>query len=324
MLQGNNLKEKILKVNARGGDPIELDDVHNDLLDKLILNKVYDDNVQTLRDQLCDKLKTYRIDWNRQTAIIGMSGGLDSALTASLFRDAGYTVFGVTLPIEQHQDETMRGVEACEHLGINHLQVDLTKEFKIMCNTLSHLDANLPAFERDKAKETLVRRGNIKTRLRMITLYNLASLHKGLVASTDNFSELAAGFWTLHGDVGDVAPIQSLTKSWEVPAMAEYQSVPESAILAKPTDGLGIADGDESQIGCSYLEFDIALLSNLCDFDIKNDYSNSKRAKEVFNIVDSRVGSTFYKRNNPSNLNHPTQPNRYDLLGKLDNKLLRR
>jgi nicotinamide-nucleotide amidase len=317
-----SLKAKILEFNARGGAPIELDKVLDGLLDQLIHKKVYDENLMALRDQTCDKLNIYRKQSGRNNAIVGMSGGIDSALTATMFRDAGYTVFGVTLPIEQHHDETMRGVEACEHLGINHLQVDLTEQFKIMCRALSHLDANLPAFERDETKDTRVRRGNIKARLRMLTLYNLASLHKGLVASTDNFSEMAAGFWTLHGDVGDVAPIQSFTKSWEVPAVAEYQGIPESIILANPTDGLGIGDGDERQLGCSYLEFDIALLSEL--FDMRKHIEDSQRAEEVFNIVDSRVGSTTYKRNNPSNLNHPTQPNRYDLLGKLDNKLLRR
>ena len=170
---------------------------------------------------------------------------------------------------------------------------------------------DVPEEIRDESeKDTKIRRGNIRARLRMVTLYNLASLHKGFVASTDNFSELAAGFWTLHGDVGDVAPIQSLTKSWEVPAMAELQGVPESIILAKPTDGLGVANGDEDQFGCSYLELDIGLLSRRYGLD---SLSNSERMKEVYNIVDSRVGSTTYKRINPSNLNHPTQPNRYDL-----------
>ena len=163
----------------------------------------------------------------------------------------------------------------------------------------------------------------------MNTLYNLASLHKGMVASTDNFSELAAGFWTLHGDVGDVAPIQSLTKSWEVPAMAEFQDVPESIVLAKPTDGLGVANGDEDQFGCSYLEFDIVLLSEingLLNYNLNGDIedSYSERMKAVYEIVKSRVGSTVYKRQNPSNLDHPTQPDRYDLLENLDNKLLMR
>ena len=316
-----DIKDSILRLNARGGDPIVLDNDLDVLLTALIEKEVYADNIVELRDGLVSDLAEYKDTYNIDTVVLGMSGGIDSALTASLFRDAGYRVIGVTLPIEQHPDETMRGVEACEKLGIEHLQVDLTKEFKSMCEGISHLDSNINRFNDDEdEKDVKIRRGNIKARLRMITLYNLASLHKGFVASTDNFSELAAGFWTLHGDVGDVAPIQSLTKSWEVPAMAELQGVPESIILAKPTDGLGVANGDEDQFGCSYLEFDIGLLSRCYGSDYQ---SNSERMKDVFDIVDSRVGSTVYKRFNPSNLNHPTQPDRYDLLGNYD-KILRR
>ena len=310
----------ILRLNARGGEPIVLDDDLNVLLTALMEKEVYADNIVELRDGLVSDLKDYKQEYDIETVVIGMSGGIDSALTASLFRDAGYRVIGVTLPIEQHPDETMRGVEACEKLGIEHFQVDLTEQFKSMCESLSHLDARLSEFEDESEKDTKIRRGNIRARLRMVTLYNLASLHKGFVASTDNFSELAAGFWTLHGDVGDVAPIQSLTKSWEVPAMAELQGVPEAIILAKPTDGLGVANGDEDQFGCSYLEFDIGLLSRCYGLD---SLSNSERMKEVYNIVDSRVGSTTYKRINPSNLNHPTQPNRYDLLDNFDKKIRR-
>ena len=62
----------------------------------------------------------------------------------------------------------------------------------------------------------------------MATLYNMAASHGGLVAGTDNYSELTAGFWTLHGDVGDISPIQSLLKSWEVPYLAKSLGVPRS------------------------------------------------------------------------------------------------
>lgn len=318
----------ILRLNARGGEPIVLDNDLKSMLDILIDHEVYADNIVELRDGLVSDLKDYKEEYDINTVVLGMSGGIDSALTASLFRDAGYKVIGITLPIEQDIQETMRGIEACEKLGIEHLQIDLTEVYRFMCRTVGHIDANLPRFEEDEEVGTKIRRGNIRARLRMNALYNTASLHKGFVASTDNFSELAAGFWTLHGDVGDVAPIQSLTKSWEVPAMAELQGVPESIILAKPTDGLGVANGDEDQFGCSYLEFDIALLgevNSLLKYNVNGTVSDdySERMREVYNIVRSRVGSTTYKRINPSNLNHPTQPNRYDLLENFDKKIRR-
>ena len=142
-----------------------------------------------------------------------MSGGIDSALTASLFKEAGWNVTGLTLPIHQNPEETQRGIDACEALGITHKQVDLSDAYD---NLISHLH-EMPHPNGGDTKAEKVRRGNIRARLRMITLYNEAAKQQGIVGSTDNFSELSAGFWTLHGDVGDVAPIQSLSKSWEVP-----------------------------------------------------------------------------------------------------------
>lgn len=324
-----SIKENILRLNARGGEPIVLDNDLDNLFNQLIEREVYAENIDVLRHTLVSNLWDYKELHKIDTVVLGMSGGIDSALTASLFRDAEWKVKGVTLPIEQDPEETNRGVEACEKLGIEHLNVDLTDVYKQFCKHVKAVDANLGRFNDDDEKDTRIRRGNIRARLRMNTLYNLASLHKGMVASTDNYSELAAGFWTLHGDVGDVAPIQSLSKSWEVPAMAELQGVPESIILAKPTDGLGVANGDEDQFGCSYLEFDIVLLSEvngLINYNLNGNVeeSYSDRMKEVFDIVRSRVGSTIYKRQNPLNLNHPTQPNRFDLLENLDNKLLMR
>jgi len=144
----------------------------------------------------------------------------------------------------------------------------------------------------------------------------LANKNNGFVASTDNFSELSAGFWTLHGDVGDVAPIQSLTKSWEVPALAEYLGIPQSIVEAVPTDGLGIANGDEDQFGFSYLEFDIALFSLMrggVELDRLDDTD-----RKIVDAVTERVRGTTYKRFNPLNLDHPLYPDRFDDLSNLD------
>ena len=171
----------------------------------------------------------------------------------------------------------------------------------------------------DGLSDDKIRQGNIRARLRMITLYDLAQKHGGLVASTDNYSELASGFWTLHGDVGDVSPIQALTKSWEVPALAEHLGAPHEIVEAVPTDGLGIANGDEDQFGFSYLEFDIALFSILRREVNEDDLTDEDRA--IVDAVADRVRSTTYKRTNPFNLDHPIDSSRYDELSKLDNYL---
>ena len=195
------------------------------------------ERLQVLRNDIVQHLVNYANKYKISNVCVGISGGIDSALTASLFRDAGYHVIGVTMPINQIEDETDRGIETCHALGIDHRHIDLTEAYEQVLTQQFKLDAGLISSD----YSSKIRKGNIRARLRMITLYNLAGASQGFVASTDNFSELAAGFWTLHGDVGDVSPIQSLSKSWEVPALAELQGVPDSVVFAVPTDGLGIS-----------------------------------------------------------------------------------
>jgi len=242
------------------------------------------------------------------TVVLGMSGGIDSALTAALFKAADYRVIGMTLPIHQDPSETARGVEACEALGIEHIQKDLSEAFDFVSTNLDDFDDSNP----DR-----IRQGNIRARLRMITLYNQAAKHGGFVASTDNFSELSAGFWTLHGDVGDVAPIQSLSKSWEVPNLAELLGVPQSIVTAKPTDGLGVANGDEDQFGFSYMEFDAVLFALIGNIKFSQELPDTQ---ELVAKVKQRIASTSFKRFNPLNLMHPLDGStRYDNLEAYDN-----
>ena len=212
-------------------------------------------------------------------------------------------------------------------LGIDHRHIDLTEAYEQVIKQEFKLDAGLI----NKSVDSRIRKGNIRARLRMITLYNLAGASQGFVASTDNFSELAAGFWTLHGDVGDVSPIQSLSKSWEVPALAEMQGVPDSVVFAVPTDGLGVSSSDEDQFGFSYLEFDLALFKVLENVDgvefenVVSDIVGFKDAKDklIVDRVIDRIKGTTYKRFNPYNLKHTFEKDRYDLLEKLDNQLRR-
>lgn len=299
-----------------------LSDWFKQRLNTLLSFGVYHNDIEKITNSLISNLTDYRTHHNIDNVVIGMSGGIDSAVTAALFKQAGFTVTGVTLPIHQNPEETARGVEACERLGIDHVQVDLSEPYNNMVKFYADIDLDFQD-DSNTGPAILKRLGNIRARLRMITLYNLASKLNGFVASTDNFSELAVGFWTLHGDVGDVAPIQSLTKSWEVPAIAEHLGVPTSIIEAKPTDGLGIANGDEDQFGFSYLEFDIVLMSLIMNLDKEDTWTTGATESDLHIIseVKRRISSTTFKRFNPYNLQHPVHNMRYAQLEMLDEKL---
>lgn len=288
------------------------------------------EDLEVVLEEICKDLSDYRDQAGVSTAVLGMSGGVDSALTAALFKKAGWRVIGFTLPIHQNAEETERGIEACAALGVEHNHLDLSDRFDEMVASLGGLDHSLISSDEGPAR---TRRGNLRARLRMMALYDQAHRFGGIVASTDNFSELGAGFWTLHGDVGDLAPLQGLIKSWEIPWLARRAGVPEKTWRAAPTDGLGIGAGDEAQIGATYLEWDIVLfaLSKVLAKDPRVTTQHlvtilgmekDRHAQMVLGSVLHRLQTTWYKRVNPIRLDHPLI-DRFSLLDMIDERFFR-
>ncbi|MBI5409319.1 MAG: NAD(+) synthase [Nitrospirae bacterium] len=213
-------------------------------------------------------------------AVFGKSEGLDSSVIAGLLGDIeGIKPIGVIMPCESDLETERIARVVLDHFKIPWIKVDLTKEYHYLMGhyyssegihgQLSHIlkHYNDPHLLKDLPHKKSKAAGNIKVRLRMVTLYHIAQLTGGLVVSTDNLSELWMGFWTLNGDVGDLSPIQYVWKGLEEYTIAEALGVPKDSIDAVPTDGLDVLPGgtDEDQLGLPYQDLDkviVALLQN--------------------------------------------------------------
>ncbi len=242
-----------------------------------------------------EKVNTHIVEWLKNYAtnakvngfVIGISGGVDSAVTSTLCAQTGLKVLCVEMPIHQAENQVSRGREHIEQLkkrfpNVSDVQTDLTETFESFKNAIPKTD--------DQAKVSLAL-ANTRARLRMTSLYYLAGLHGLLVAGTGNkVEDFGVGFYTKYGDGGvDLSPIADLMKS-DVYALGEFLEIPQSILTAAPTDGLfGDNRTDEDQLGASYDELEWAMLASesgktVADFD--------GREKSVFEI---------YKRLNTSN-----------------------
>ncbi|VXB10218.1 NH(3)-dependent NAD(+) synthetase [Flavobacterium sp. 9AF] len=189
--------------------------------------------------------------------VIGISGGIDSALTSTLCAQTGLPTLCVEMPIHQAESHVSRANEHINQLkerfpNVKSERADLTpvfETFKKQVNSSSN------------EKILNLSLANTRARLRMTTLYYFAGIHGLLVAGTGNkVEDFGVGFYTKYGDGGvDLSPIADLMKS-EVRLLAKHLGVPESIIHAKPTDGLfGDDRSDEDQLGANYDELEWAM-----------------------------------------------------------------
>lgn len=229
--------------------------------------------------QIVNWLKTYAENAKVNGFVVGISGGVDSAVTSTLCAQTGLKVLCVEMPIHQHESHVSRGREHIKQLksrfpNVSESLADLTSVFET-------LKKEVPTdFEENKLNLTLA---NTRARLRMTTLYYFAGVHGLLVAGTGNkVEDFGVGFFTKYGDGGvDLSPIADLMKS-EVFLLAAYLEVPDSILNAAPSDGLfGDDKTDEAQLGASYDELEWAMLHDQSGKSIKEF---SEREKKVFEI----------------------------------------
>lgn len=246
-----------------------------------------------------ESLKEYLHKAKLDCYVLPLSGGLDSAIVCGLCEELPLrTAF---LDINNSETHFDMALSVSEKFGNRCQYINLESEFEKMKIKM------LKEFESDSS----VANGNIKARLRMITAYHMARVFNGCVLSTDNYSEYNMGFWTLHGDVGDVSPIQFLNKGFELQFIAKQLGVPEDVINQAPSDGLGVTEEntDEAQLGANYKFVDASMMLYLrqnCG-SINNEMTKEERkyyldlskritkSKKYLDIIE-RYEKTKYKR----------------------------
>lgn len=217
-------------------------------------------NYKETANRIVNWLKEYSVKNNRNGFIVGVSGGVDSALVSTLCAMTGLPTHCVIMPCLSKHDQTDRGHTHIHWLqqiygtnnndgNIRYHEFDLSETFK----TFEELTQDHVYHELGYA--------NTKSRLRMIMLYQIATCVGGLVVGTGNkVEDFGIGFFTKYGDGGvDISPIAGLTKT-QVRAMAKELGILDELVNAIPTDGLWEdTRSDEDQIGASYEELEWAM-----------------------------------------------------------------
>ncbi|MEN8139144.1 MAG: NAD(+) synthase [Bacteroidota bacterium] len=248
-------------------------------------------NSKKVIEHITDWLNSYTEKSGTKGFIVGVSGGIDSAVTSTLAAKTGKKVLLIEMPIHQDATQVTRAQDHINFLenkypNVKSLRVDLTETF-------GNLVKSFPKTDSSSEELSLA---NTRARLRMTTLYYFAGINGLLVAGTGNkVEDFGVGFYTKYGDGGvDLSPIADLMKS-EVYALGKELGVIESILTAAPTDGLWGEDRtDEDQLGASYDELEWAM--NYVEKNLNSDLN--RREEEVLAIY-KRLNSANQHKMNP-------------------------
>lgn len=230
------------------------------------------DIMALMKDQISDR-----------TPVIGVSGGIDSALTLMLLSKTfpPEKIKAYFLPDKTTPERDYRDVE------------DLEKASKVKIHTIN-IQPMIDSFRTTLEVESKEALGNIKSRVRMISLYYYANIHNGIVVGTTNRSEYIVGYYTKFGDGAcDIEPIMHLLKR-EVRELSGKMNVPKSIIEKDPSAGLWEAQTDEGELGMSYEELD----SIIVDIFDKNSQSSDPRYHKVRELY----RNSSHKRRGPASM----------------------
>ena len=245
-------------------------------------------NPKSIESHIVNWLLDYSKKSGLNGFVVGVSGGIDSAVTSTLCAKTGLNTIVLNMPIHQKSNQFDRSNEHINWLknnfkNVTSYEINLSDVYDSFSNSLP------------KSNQDELSMANLRSRIRMSNLYVFASNKKYLVAGTGNkVEDFGVGFYTKYGDGGvDISPIADLLKS-EVFMIANHLGVVSSIQIAKPTDGLWDDDrSDEDQLGASYdeLEWAMSYLENNFQHDL------SEREKKVLEIYSRHHRTNLHKMN---------------------------
>ena len=217
------------------------------------MNRIKD--YEVLKDDIVRWLSDYYWMYNIKAFVVGVSGGIDSAVVSTLCAKTGLSTYVLTMPLHSKEENTELSnahakALAAKYSNVKVVDVDLTKTYE---SFMAWMDNTFISNDLANA--------NTKSRLRMVSLYQVAGSVGGIVVGTGNkVEDYGIGFYTKYGDGGvDIAPIADLYKT-EVRELAKHLGIDKRIIEAPPTDGLWEdARSDEDQIGATYEELEEAM-----------------------------------------------------------------
>ena len=216
------------------------------------MNRIED--YEVLRNRIVEWIRNYAESNGIKSLVVGVSGGIDSAVTSTLAAETGLMTYCIGMPLLQKEEQENLSDIHLDWLGDTYWDTK-TEKFDLT-DTFQVFEKTMRSYGKDK-----LALANSRSRLRMVTLYQVAQTVGGIVVGTGNKGEdYGIGFYTKYGDGGvDIAPIADLYKT-EVWELGRHLGINERIINAKPTDGLW-EDGrnDEDQIGASYADLEEAM-----------------------------------------------------------------
>ncbi|MEJ7839799.1 MAG: NAD(+) synthase [Thermomicrobiales bacterium] len=238
-------------------------------------------------------LKRHFDNAGAKTFVLGLSGGIDSALVSALCTKAvgSDKVLGIIMPSSSNPDDAVSAQKVADAFGFRTVRVDLTGiADSIYAAVPSESDLGVDAIDETVERRRQLATANVRPRLRMTTNYYVANLTGGIVVGTGNKSEATIGYYTKYGDGGvDLLPLIDLYK-FEVRALARHLGVPETVITRPPSAGLWDGQTDETEIGMSYETLDTSLMAIA-------DGRERDVAPDILARLKPLIAASWHKRN---------------------------